>query len=199
MKTLFLLATYIILFSTLPSTKGFASVVAQNLNKVTRMFDNQEFNNNWRITNDSVMGGRSNGEISLDNNIVRFSGLLSIENNGGFTSVFSDSFSLSSEIDTVTITVVGDGKKYQLRMRSELSGYIIAYKTEFQTKPNLLETYTFELSDFQASFRGRNISNAPKLNADSIREIGFLFTSKRTEKFSLSIHSIDFSNKQTEL
>jgi len=128
-----------------------------------------------------------------------FSGLLSIENNGGFTSVFSDSFSLPAEIDSVTITVKGDGKKYQLRMRSELSGYIIAYKTEFQTKPNLLQTHTFGLSDFQASFRGRNISNAPKLNADSIREIGFLFTSKRTEKFSLSIHSIDFSNKQTEL
>ncbi|MGJ8681677.1 CIA30 family protein [Paraglaciecola sp.] len=175
------------------SAKVFASEISPVENEAGKMLDGIQTYPKWSITNDSVMGGLSLGNVIVNENIVRFFGTLSTENNGGFTSVFSQSLNLSSEVNTVTVLVRGDGKKYQLRMRSEVSGYLIAYKAEFTTKPNSLEKHTFKLSDLKASFRGRDIANAPQLQADSIKEVGFLFTSNQTEDFALSIHSINFS------
>ena len=43
---------------------------------------------NWVVVEDRVMGGRSNAEISLtDEGHAKFSGNVSLENNGGFASV----------------------------------------------------------------------------------------------------------------
>jgi NADH dehydrogenase [ubiquinone] 1 alpha subcomplex assembly factor 1 len=43
---------------------------------------------NWRILDDVVMGGRSNGIFKLnEDNHGEFSGKISLENNGGFSSV----------------------------------------------------------------------------------------------------------------
>ena len=44
----------------------------------------------WRITDDRVMGGRSQGKFEITKqDTMRFSGNLSLENNGGFSSVRS--------------------------------------------------------------------------------------------------------------
>ncbi|MEL0037316.1 MAG: CIA30 family protein, partial [Gammaproteobacteria bacterium] len=43
----------------------------------------------WMIVNDTVMGGRSQANLSLvegEDEVFRFDGLLSLENNGGFAS-----------------------------------------------------------------------------------------------------------------
>ena len=42
---------------------------------------------NWMIVNDMVMGGRSNIRVDIKDNRLKFSGVLSLENNGGFASV----------------------------------------------------------------------------------------------------------------
>ena len=50
------------------------------------------FNENtlpWRSINDGVMGGLSSGGMRLEDGIAVFSGTLSLENNGGFSSVRS--------------------------------------------------------------------------------------------------------------
>ena len=145
----------------------------------------------WKITNDGVMGGLSSGDVTLVGGNLHFSGHISIDNNGGFTSVFSP-FHVPENIETVRITVIGDGNTYQFRLRSKVQGYILAYKAYFTTSLNKSETFTFKLTDFQASFRGRNINNVPLLQASLIEQVGFLFTAKQPQQFSLSIQSIDF-------
>ena len=43
---------------------------------------------NWRIVDDVVMGGRSNGNFKInDSGYGEFSGTVSLENNGGFSMV----------------------------------------------------------------------------------------------------------------
>ena len=51
-------------------------------------FDHNTNLNDWKIIDDVVMGGKSNGKFTIDNdgNGV-FSGDVSIENNGGFSSL----------------------------------------------------------------------------------------------------------------
>jgi hypothetical protein len=52
---------------------------------------------------------------------------------------------------------------------------------------------TYQLSDFVATFRGRNIPNAPELTPDKIREIGFLMTKKKAGPFSIAIYQVNFN------
>ena len=155
-------------------------------------FTEQQSLDNWRITNDGVMGGKSQGQISLQANKAIFSGDISLANNGGFSSVFRPIESLAKALESVTIDIEGDGLTYQLRMIVNLDGYRMAYKQSFDTVVGQQTQLSFTLADFQASFRGRDIPNAPLLESENIREVGFLVTRKVAGAFSLVIASVSF-------
>ncbi|MBA6295226.1 CIA30 family protein [Colwellia sp. MB02u-9] len=155
-------------------------------------FTEQQSLNSWRITNDGVMGGKSQGQISLQANKAIFSGDISLANNGGFSSVFRPIEPLAKALETVTIDIEGDGLTYQLRLIVNLDGYRMAYKQSFDTVAGQQTQLSFTLADFQASFRGREIPNAPVLTSENIREVGFLVTSKVAGPFSLVITSVSF-------
>jgi hypothetical protein len=99
---------------------------------------------------------------------------------------------LAKALETVTIDIEGDGLTYQLRMIVNFDGYRMAYKQSFDTVAGQKTQLSFTLADFQASFRGRNIPNAPILQSEEIREVGFLVTSKVGGEFSLVIASMSF-------
>jgi hypothetical protein len=157
---------------------------------------------NWRITNDSVMGGKSQGEIILAQDRVLFTGNVSRENNGGFTSTFHPITPLATNQETITIDVQGDGHVYQLRLVTIADGYRLSYKHEFATSIGNRQKMKFALSDFEASFRGRKITNAPELTSEGIVELGFLLNLTKlkipqkklhnSKIFSLSIFKLSF-------
>jgi len=146
----------------------------------------------WRITNDGVMGGKSTGDIRFEQNRGIFSGYISTENNGGFSSVYRPVSTPSNQTDTVFIDVEGDGQPYQLRLALNINGYRVNYKHEFETKKGVREQHVFNLNDFRATFRGRLILDAPKINAQRIREIGFLINKKDAGEFKLAVYSLSF-------
>ncbi len=148
--------------------------------------------NNWRITNDGVMGGKSEGRFVFKQGKGIFFGDISLDNNGGFSSVFKEIEPLVEDLKTVTIDIEGDGLTYQLRMVVNLNGYRLAYKHKVKTVAGQRDKFTFTLADFQASFRGRSIDNAPILKSEDIREVGFLVTRKTAGAFSLSVFSLNF-------
>lgn len=155
-------------------------------------FTDQQEVNHWRITNDGVMGGLSKGYIKAEQEQGVFSGSISLKNSGGFSSVFRKITPLSSDLNSVVINIQGDGLTYQLRVVINVDGYRLAYKYPFKTSIGQREQLIFRLADFQASFRGREISNAPLLNANDIQEVGFLVTNKEESNFALSIISLSF-------
>jgi hypothetical protein len=154
-------------------------------------FSNQE-EGLWRITNDGVMGGLSNGNMSFYSEHGVFSGDISLDNNGGFSSVFRALENLPESFDQLVIDIEGDGQAYQLRVVIYINGYRLAYKHDFKTVANKREKLIFQLADFQATFRGRMIKDAPVLSSEDIREVGFLMTKKIAGKFSLSIFQLFF-------
>ncbi len=145
----------------------------------------------WHAINDDVMGGRSQGEIVFKNGLCVFSGDISLENNGGFSSVFKHIEPLSQKIDRLTIDVIGDGLTYQLRVITYVDGYRLAYKHHFATSSNKLERFVFLLKDFIPSFRGRIIDNAPELKAENIQQIGLLVKNNTEGPFSLRLCKLD--------
>ncbi|MFT7431339.1 MAG: hypothetical protein ACI971_001800 [Colwellia sp.] len=164
-----------------------------NGNKKAYMIDfSKQENGRWRITNDGVMGGLSNGEMTIAQDHGIFSGSISLDNNGGFSSVFRAVDNLPQSYKKLVINTEGDGQAYQLRLIIYVNGYRLAYKHDFKTVANKRENHIFELADFKATFRGRAIPNAPILNSEDIREVGFLMTKKVPGQFALSIFTLSF-------
>lgn len=155
-------------------------------------FIKQQEKGRWRITNDGVMGGLSNGKIIIEQDHGIFTGDISLDNNGGFSSVFRPVENVPTQLDKLVIVTEGDGQAYQLRLAIYTDGYRLTYKHEFKTMENKREKLAFKLADFQATFRGRDINNAPLLKSEDIREVGFLMTKKVAGKFSLSVFQLSF-------
>ncbi|MGY8982524.1 MAG: CIA30 family protein, partial [Cytophagales bacterium] len=79
----------------------------------------------WIIVNDVVMGGRSSSTFKLDEDgLGVFEGNISLENNGGFSSLRYRFLKRTIKGATqVKITLRGDGKKYQFRVKSNAGDY----------------------------------------------------------------------------
>ena len=151
---------------------------------------------NWTVTNDDVMGGISTGELIYLDNMSRFRGELSLENNGGFSSINRSVETLSYETDSVELTFVGDGRTYQLRFTTWKDGYRTNYKHNFETIKGEQLKKLLQLKDFQAVFRGRLLSGAPELKAPDIKQIGFLIADKQALPFELNLIQIQFKTLQ---
>lgn len=153
-----------------------------------------DFNKNsnikeWRIVNDGVMGGLSVGSFTLSpDGHGLFAGKISLENNGGFSSVRYKFDKLQVTADSyISIQLKGDGKKYQFRVKDDSSTYY-SYITTFPTSGEW-EEIRVSLKDMYPSFRGRKL-DLPNFSKEYIEEIVFLFGNKRTESFQLLIDKI---------
>ena len=145
--------------------------------------------NNWSVIDDVVMGGKSSGIFYLDEqgNGV-FEGTISLENNGGFSSVRYRFNEISTkEYSKIILRVKGDGKNYQFRVKANSTDKH-SYITTFQTTVEWT-TINISLSDMHPMFRGRNL-DIPNYDKLGIEEIAFLIGNRTTENFKLKIDSI---------
>ncbi|MEZ9575461.1 CIA30 family protein [Vibrio sp. 10N.261.55.F4] len=147
---------------------------------------------NWTATNDDVMGGISTGGLIYLDDMSRFRGELSLENNGGFSSVKRSIESPAHEIDSAELVFVGDGRTYQLRLTTSKDGNRVQYKHDFVTIKGEQLNKVFHFNDFQAVFRGRLLSDAPELKARDIKQIGFLIADKEPSPFELDLIQLHF-------
>lgn len=145
---------------------------------------------NWETLDDVVMGGRSQGNISLSpEGHGRFSGQVSLKNNGGFSSVRYNLADLKVEPqDQITIRLKGDGKRYQFRVKHDKQAYA-SYITYFETTGKW-EEISISLRDLYPTFRGNNLDQ-PNFNHHSIQQLGFLIANKKTQVFELLIDKIE--------
>ncbi|WP_286299727.1 CIA30 family protein [Vibrio apostichopi] len=164
----------------------------------TEMIDFTQANEhkNWTAINDNVMGGISTGGLIYGDGMSQFSGDLSLENNGGFSSINRSVESLRSEVDSVELTFVGDGRTYQLRFTTWKDGYRTNYKHSFETIEGEQLKNVFQLNDFQAVFRGLLLSGAQRLEAQDIKQIGFLIADKQPLPFELNLIQVQFKTSQ---
>jgi len=154
-----------------------------DFNHNTNIFD-------WKIIDDVVMGGKSNGQFKIDSdgNGV-FSGDVSLENNGGFSSVRYQFEKINTTKDSkVIIRLKGDGKVYQFRIKNNRNTYY-SYITNFKTTGDW-ENIIINLKDLYPSFRGQTM-NIPNFTGDSFEEIVFLIGNKKNESFALFLDRID--------
>jgi len=156
------------------------------------IFDFEKNSNlsNWNVVNDGVMGGLSRGkiEINKDGNAL-FSGTISLENNGGFSSVrYRFNTKEVKRYTKVLIRLKGDGKKYQFRIKTNTYDRY-SYISHFETTGDW-QTVEISLSDMYPAFRGREL-DLPNYPIEIMEEIAFLIGNKKAESFNLEIDKIE--------
>ncbi len=143
----------------------------------------------WNVVDDVVMGGRSDGPFQLSpEGHGEFRGTVSLENNGGFSSVRYSFAPMATEGNThIRIRLKGDGKSYQFRIRHS-TGISYSYNHSFDTAM-VWEDIVLPLKEFYPTYRGRNL-DLPNFEHEHIEEIAFLISNKKPEKFKLLIDFI---------
>ena len=157
--------------------------------KTLMRFDGAPEEPRWVAVNDGVMGGRSSGGPEVAAGQLRFTGVLSLENNGGFSSVRT----VGRDVDVTGAKAVvlrerGDGRRYQLRLATDarFRGITVSYGGEFATEAGQWTEVRVLLADLRPSAHGFALQGPP-LDASRIRELGLLIGDKREGPFRLEV------------
>ena len=147
----------------------------------------------WVAVNDNVMGGLSDGVASAcKDSCLLFSGSISLENNGGFSSIrtLSADFGLAGYTG-IAIRVKGDGRSYQFRLRRDRNIDGVAFKQEFSTIADTWVEIKLPFDAFLPTYRGRVLEEVEALDAVQIQQLGFLIADKAAGPFTLIVDSIN--------
>lgn len=121
------------------------------------MADDLDLSPDWEYVADTVMGGVSSGQarrqIVEGRDAVRLTGVVSLENNGGFVQIAFDLadgavFDVSGYTG-IALDVLGNGETYDLRLRTDaLTRPWQSFRTDF-TAPTEWTTIKVAFMDFQ--------------------------------------------------
>ena len=142
----------------------------------------------WQPVDDVVMGGVSRSRLDPGDGAAIFSGELSLAFGGGFASVrgpvATPDFSACQGLE---LRFRGDGKVYRLRLHDTGRFDGVAWQARFSTRPGRWQTLVLRFSDFEASFRGRRVPDAPPLRTEAIRQAGLMIAEKQAGAFRLEV------------
>ncbi len=149
----------------------------------------------WSVINDTVMGGVSQARVTRgEAGSLVFDGALSLENNGGFTSIRTRVTEPDwTDAEALRLRVKGDGRTYicTVRIRDRRMQRIY-YRASFQTDPSDATEVVLPFSDFEPYVFGRRVPQVPMLNSmlSRIGSVGVMLSDKQEGTFSLAIKEI---------
>ena len=148
----------------------------------------------WRVVNDGVMGGLSYGQARLMEDKVLFQGEISLDNNGGFSSLRSPygRFDLS-QYKTVTIRLKTQGQGFALQLYRSRVWYEPYLRHAIQAEEGEWTTVTIPLADFENTRVGRTNGQTARQEwlANTI-QLSFINTGKKAGPFILEVDYIEF-------
>ena len=148
----------------------------------------------WRVTNDTVMGGVSKGELSWTKGVLVFTGELSLANNGGFASIRSPQIDPQRAVNWArrtgpNVKVDGDGRTWTVELRTDDNngGWI----KSFPTSPDGLTDVELPWASFRPVTRFLEPrATAEPLDPARIVSLAFYLVDGIEGPFKLIVHSI---------
>jgi hypothetical protein len=143
----------------------------------------------WAIEDDGVMGGLSKGRFRLTpEGHGEFSGDVSLENNGGFSSLQWNFDPIDAQgFSRFIIRVRGDGKRYLL-LTETAPGDRHYYQAEFQTNGDW-QTLEIPFAEMIPHFRGDRLDQ-PNFPGKTVAQVRFMIANKKAESFRLEIDQV---------
>lgn len=145
----------------------------------------------WAVQDDTVMGGRSQGKREMtEEGHLRFYGHVSLENNGGFSSVLH---TLKPPVDVsghdkFVLRVKGDGKPYSLRVKTDPDNDFY-YESSFPTSGEW-EMVEVSFAEMSAVHHGEPV-DVPNFDGGTLTKVQVLIGNKKEEDFELLIDRIE--------
>lgn len=144
----------------------------------------------WRSVNDDVMGGISQGRMifNASQQTASFAGALSLQNNGGFSTVRSVDRDLGlTGFEGLILRVRGDGRSYRLQAQvGSERRRMGSYRKTFATTKGEWQEVRVPFAEMGLNIRGRSISSEP-IEGSDVRSIGFSIADKNESPFELEI------------
>lgn len=147
----------------------------------------------WRVINDNVMGGRSLGGLTFENNTMVFAGSINT-NGGGFSSVRAR-IETGSLADTkaLILRLKPDGRSYKVSLRTNAlyRGRSVAFQALIPaSEAGQWATVKIPYTDFTASLFGRPLSGT-EFNKSEAQSIGFIIADDQDGPFRLDVEWIE--------
>lgn len=143
----------------------------------------------WEAIDDRIMGGCSQSQPEyLQDTGLRFSGTVSLDNNGGFASIRSDGgdFDLSRH-SGLKIRARGDGQTYKLSLRTDLYYDGVSYQTSFATEADVWQEITLPFNTFAPTHHGINLTTVPSMDTARVKSFGLFIADRQEGPFKLDI------------
>lgn len=144
----------------------------------------------WTPVNDRVMGGLSTSHAMSTAEGMAFSGVVSLDNNGGFASIraLNCEYRLAGGV-AIILRVQGEGRAYKFGIRTDDAFDGVQYQARFATQSGEWRDICLPIHEFQPTFRGRTVK-APTLDPARIRLFGLLIADRQAGPFRLVVESI---------
>lgn len=144
----------------------------------------------WEVQDDTVMGGKSQGKLSItDEGHAHFSGHVSLENDGGFSSIQHDLKPTVdvSEQEAFVVRLKGDGKKYTLRVNTGPENEYF-FQSTFPTSGEW-EEVTVPFQEMSAVHHGEPV-DVPNFSGGKVHVVQFLIGNKKEQDFEVLVDRI---------
>ena len=179
-----MLAIWVLFFGSLS-----IGIASEPTSKPLFDFSDESVTKQWLSVNDNVMGGVSEGSFRIgDDNTLVFSGSLSLENRGGFTSIRTRPTDLNlGGYDRIGVRLKGDGRIYYLNLMTSSRSTASSYRAPMKTKKGTWQEVRINLKDFVYTSFGRIVAGAVPLKANDIRSVGITLADKKAGPFRLEV------------
>lgn len=154
----------------------------------------------WRVVNDNVMGGRSDGDFVIDGQSLRFTGSTNT-NGGGFSSIRADGLDFDlSNFEGVRLRVKGDGRRYTWRLETEAlwRSQRIGYWADFDTVDGEWNTVDIPFAHFVPRVRGNQL-RGPELDTRNIRGMGLMIYDGQDGPFTIEVGRVQLFGPRNRL
>ncbi len=160
-------------------------------------FESDECLEAWTSVNDGVMGGVSKGGFSRsEQGTLIFKGELSLENNGGFSSIRMKPTELNlSGMSALVVKAKGDGRTYWLELRVANQMAASSYRAYLPTTAAEWKEIRVPLADFKLQAFGRELP-IKALDPAAVASVGFTLADKKAGPFELEIESVKASPEE---
>lgn len=152
-------------------------------------FNDPQEATHWFIVNDSVMGGVSTAQGLIQDGTLTFAGNISLENNGGFSSIRRQFDQSLASFDGLRVRLRGDGRSYLFRMNDFTNGRNVSHEQPFATVAGEWVEVELPFAGFTPQFRGRPIDHPP-LDVTRLTSLGVMLREKDEGAFRLEIDHI---------
>ena len=159
------------------------------VNQMILDFSDAQTTGDWQAVDDRIMGGSSQSTPEHVAGMgLRFTGTVSLANNGGFASIRCRSGQWDlSRYAGLKMRLRGDGNTYKFSLRTDHFFDGISYQAAFTTDRDLWQEIELPFAGFTPTHHGVKLQTVAPLDTSGITSLGLFIADRQEGPFRLDV------------